>query len=364
MVVEAIKTVAEKRGDKIVIDIDQIKIEKKAGGSIEDTQLVKGIVIDKEVVHPGMPKKVEKAKIALLDVGLEVRKTEIDAKIEITSPEQISAFLAQEEQMIKEMVDKIVESGANVVFCQKGIDELAQHYLAKAGILAVRRVKKSDMEKLARATGAKIVTRVEDLTPEDLGYAEVVEERKVAKESMVFVEGCKDPKSVTILIRGGSEHIVEECARAVEDAIGAVASAVESGRILPGGGATEAHLAVKLREYATTVGGKEQLAIEKFATALEIIPKTLAETAGLDPIDVIVELRAKHSKEGEQWGIDVFEGKITDMYKKNVIEPLKVKQQAVVSAAEAAQMILRIDDIIIATSKKDKDKKEPSEEFE
>ncbi len=357
MVVEAVKMVAEEVNGKIVIDTDQIKIEKKQGGAISDTQLVRGIVIDKERVHPQMPRRVEKAKIALINSALEVKETETDARINITSPEQLQAFIEQEEQMIKEMVDKIVKSGANVVFCQKGIDDLAQHFLAKAGILAVRRVKKSDMEKLAKATGAKIITRVEDLSPEDLGYADLVEERKVAGESMIFVEGCKNPKSVTILVRGGAEHVVDEAERAIKDAIGAVTSAIESGKVVAGGGAPEMELSMRLREYAQEVGGKEQLAIEAFANALEIIPRTLAETAGMDPIDTIVKLRAKHAKEkdGKYWGVDVFGARIANMKELDVVEPIKVKAQAIASASEAARLILKIDDIIAASKKESKE---------
>ena len=353
MVVDAIKMVAEEYDGKIVIDIDQIKIEKKQGGSMEDTELIRGIVIDKERVHPQMPKRVENAKIALINSALEVKETETDAKINITSPDQLQAFIEQEEMMLKEMVEKIKASGANVVFVQKGIDDLAQHYLAKAGILAVRRVKKSDMEKLARATGAKIVTRVEDLSAEDLGEAELVEERKISGESMIFVEGCKNPKAVTILVRGGAEHVVDEAERALRDAIGAVASAIESGKVVAGGGAPEMELAIKLRDYAQTVGGKEQLAIEAFADALEVIPRTLAETAGMDPIDTVVRLRSKHAKEkdGKYYGVDVFAADIANMKEKNVLEPVKVKKQAIMSASEAARLILKIDDIIAATKK-------------
>ncbi len=353
IVVDAIKMVAEEYDDKIVIDIDQIKIEKKQGGSMADTELIRGIVIDKERVHPQMPKRVENAKIALINSALEIKETETDAKINITSPEQLQAFIEQEEMMLKKMVDKIKASGANVVFVQKGIDDLAQHYLAKAGILAVRRVKKSDMEKLARATGAKIVTRVEDLTPEDLGEAELVEERKISGESMIFVEGCKNPKAVTILVRGGAEHVVDEAERALRDAIGAVASAIESGKVVAGGGAPEMELAMRLRDYAQTVGGKEQLAIEAFADALEVIPRTLAETAGMDPIDTVVRLRSKHAKEkdGKYWGVDVFAADIANMKEKNVLEPVKVKKQAIMSASEAARLILKIDDIIAASRK-------------
>ncbi len=353
MVVDAIKMVAEEYDGKIVIDIDQIKIEKKQGGSMSDTELVRGIVIDKERVHPQMPKRVENAKIALINSALEVKETETDAKIQITSPDQLQAFIEQEEMMLKEMVDKIKASGANVVFVQKGIDDLAQHYLAKAGILAVRRVKKSDMEKLARATGAKIVTRVEDLSADDLGEAELVEERKISGESMIFVEGCKNPKAVTILVRGGAEHVVDEAERALKDAIGAVASAIESGAVVAGGGAPEMELAIRLRDYAQTVGGKEQLAIEAFADALEVIPRTLAETAGMDPIDTVVRLRSKHAKEkdGKYYGVDVFAADIANMKEKNVLEPVKVKKQAIMSASEAARLILKIDDIIAATKK-------------
>ncbi len=362
IVVNAIKLVAEDRGDKIVIDTDQIKIQKKQGGSLSDTQLVRGIVIDKERVHPQMPRRIENAKIALINSALEVKETETDARINITSPDQLQAFIEQEERMIKEMVDKIVEAGANVVFCQKGIDDLAQHFLAKAGILAVRRVKKSDMEKLARATGAKIVTRIEDLSPDDLGEAELVEERKVAGEAMIFVEGCKNPKSVTILVRGGAEHVVDEAERAIKDAIGAVTSAIESKYVLAGGGAPEMAVATRLREYAQSVGGKEQLAIEAFADSLEVIPRTLAETAGMDPVDTIVKLRAihKNQKDGRYYGVDVFAGEIANMKEKKVLEPLKVKAQAIVSASEAAQLILRIDDII-AASKKEKEEEEGGE---
>ncbi|NPA76994.1 MAG: thermosome subunit [Candidatus Diapherotrites archaeon] len=367
MVVDAVKLVAEEYDDKIVIDIDQIKLEKKQGGSLMDTELVKGIVIDKERVHPQMPKRVENAKIALINSALEVKETETDAKINITSPDQLQAFIEQEEMMLKEMVERIKASGANVVFVQKGIDDLAQHYLAKAGILAVRRVKKSDMEKLARATGAKIVTRVEDLGAEDLGEAELVEERKVAGESMIFVEGCKNPKAVTILVRGGAEHVVDEAERALKDAIGAVASAIESGAVVAGGGAAEMELSIKLRDYAKTVGGKEQLAIEAFADALEVIPRTLAETAGMDPIDTIVRLRSKHTseKDGKYWGVDVFAGDIANMKEINVIEPVKVKSQAIMSASEAARLILKIDDIIAASKKSSgNDNESPGMDFD
>jgi len=355
LAVEAVKLVGEKVGDEYQVDIDNIKLEKKEGGSARDTQLIRGVVIDKERVHPAMPRKIEDAKIALINEALEVKETETDAEIRITSPDQLQAFLEQEERMIREMVDKIVATGANVVFCQKGIDDLAQHYLAKAGILAVRRVKKSDMEKLAKATGAKIVTNVRDLTSEDLGYAELVEERKVAGENMVFVEGCKNPKAVTILIRGGTEHVVDEIERALEDAIKVAKDIVEDGKIVAGGGASEIELAIKLEEYAKKVGGKEQLAIESFADALKVIPKTLAENAGLDPVDVLVKVTAAHKEKGPTVGVDVFAGEPADMMERGVIEPLRVKKQAIKSASEAAVMILRIDDVI-AASKLEKEK--------
>ncbi|AAL82098.1 thermosome subunit [Pyrococcus furiosus DSM 3638] len=360
LAVEAVKLVAEKEDGKYKVDIDNIKLEKKEGGSVRDTQLIRGVVIDKEVVHPGMPKRVEKAKIALINDALEVKETETDAEIRITSPEQLQAFLEQEERMLREMVEKIKEVGANVVFVQKGIDDLAQHYLAKYGIMAVRRVKKSDMEKLAKATGAKIVTNIRDLTPEDLGYAELVEERKVAGESMIFVEGCQNPKAVTILIRGGTEHVVDEVERALEDAIKVVKDILEDGKILAGGGAPEIELAIRLDEYAKEVGGKEQLAIEAFAEALKVIPRTLAENAGLDPIETLVKVIAAHKEKGPTIGVDVYEGEPADMLERGVIEPLRVKKQAIKSASEAAIMILRIDDVI-AASKLEKEKEKEGE---
>jgi thermosome len=350
LVVEAVTTVAEKKDGKIIVDRDNIKREKKHGGNAEDTTLVRGIVIDKEVVHPAMPKKVENAKIALLDVALEIKETETDAEIRITSPEQMQAFIEQEHKMLKDMVDKIVKTGANVVICQKGIDDIAQHYLAKKGILACRRAKKSDLEALAKATGGKIVSNLEDLSEKDLGHANLVEERKVGGEAMTFIEGCKDPKAVTILVRGSTEHVVDEVDRSIEDAIGAVASAIEVGRIVPGAGAPEAEVAKRLRKFSEKFSGREQLAIRAFADALEIVPKTLAENAGFDPIDIIVALRSKHEeKDGISFGVDVFNGKIADAYEMGVVEPLKIKTQAIESAAEAAEMILRIDDVISAS---------------
>ncbi|AXV41009.1 MULTISPECIES: thermosome subunit alpha [Methanobacterium] len=344
LVVGAVKQV-EDNGE---IDQDHIKIEKKDGATIDDSQLVNGVIIDKEPVHPGMPKKIEDAKIALLNSAIEVKETEVDAEIRITDPAQMQAFIEQEEQMIRDMVNKIADAGANVLFCQKGIDDLAQHYLAKAGIMAVRRVKKSDMEKLARATGATVVTNIEDLDFEDLGLAGSVAEKKISGEAMLFVEDCKDPKSVTLLIRGSTEHVVDEIQRAMEDAIGVVAATVEDGKVVAGGGAAEIAIAKGLKEYADTISGREQLAVSAFAEALEVVPKTLAENAGLDSIDALVDLRAAHEK-SLYMGLNVFKGEVTDMYRAGVIEPHRVKKQAIQSAAEAAEMILRIDDVIAST---------------
>ncbi len=344
IVVKAVQHVMENGS----ADRDAIKIEKKAGGGVENTELIHGIVVDKERVHPGMPRRVKDARIALVNSALEIKKTEVDAKIDILSPEQMQAFMDEEERMLREMVERIKASGANVLFCQKGIDDLAQHYLAKEGIFAVRRVKKSDMEKLAKATGATIVTNISELSEKDLGYAGVVEEVKIGEDEMVFVRDCKDPKSVTVLIRGGSEHVVNEAERAVEDAIGVVCAAVKCGRILAGAGAPEVEAAKRLREYAVSVGGREQLAIEAFADALEAIPRALAENAGMDPIDVLVELRSAHEK-GPEYGYDVLTGRITDAYSAGLVTPLSVKTQAISSATEAAVMILRIDDIIAAS---------------
>jgi len=344
----AVLHVAQKVEDQYKVDIDDIMVEKKPGESLTDTKLIEGIVVDKEVVHPGMPKRVEKAKIALLDCALEIEKTEFDAKINIESPDQMEAFLKQEESMLKEMVEKIVANGASVVVCQKGIDDLVQHFLARKKILAVRRVKKSDMEKLSKATGGKIVTNLEGITEADLGYAELVEERKIGDDKMTFIEGCKNPRSVAILIRGGTERIVDEAERSLHDALCVARDVVEEPKILAGGGAPEMEVARVLKEYAGTLPGREQLAVQQFAEALEAVPTTLAENAGLDPIDVISELRARHEK-GEVWaGIEVHEGKVKDMREVNVFEPLAVKKQIIKSATEAASMILKIDDIIAA----------------
>ncbi|MDE1870644.1 MAG: TCP-1/cpn60 chaperonin family protein [Candidatus Micrarchaeota archaeon] len=353
MIIKAVRQVMEKNAEgKVVIDHDFIKVEKKAGGSIADTQFINGVLIDKEIAHPGMPKSMKNAKIAILDIALEIEKTETDARIEITSPDQMQAFLQQEERTLKEMVEKISKSGATVVFTQKGIDDVAQHFLAKAGIIAVRRVKKSDMEKLGRATQAKIVTSLDDLGSEDLGYAGIVEERKISGEQMVFVEKCKDPKSVTIFIRGGSEHVVDEAERSITDVIGAVSSVIEDGKYVIGGGSIEIDLANGLRSYSGDVGGREQLAIQKFADALEAIPKTLSESAGMDAIDTLVQLRSKHkSKEGSVYGVDIFRNTVGDMSRNGVYEPLKIKSQAIDSASEAAEIILRIDDMISSKGK-------------
>ncbi len=352
--IDAVKQIAEQRGDRMIADIDQIQIVKKEGKSLFDSQLVKGIIVDKEVVHPGMPKRVENAKIALLDVALEVEKTEFSAEIRIRDPTQMKAFLDQETRMLKEMVDKIKKSSADVVFCQKGIDDMAQHFLAKEGILAARRVKQSDMEKLARATGGKIASNIDDLRAQDLGKAGLAEERKVGEDKMIFIEDCKHPRSVAILIRAGLERMVDEAERAMNDALSVVSDVIEYNKIVPGGGAIESEVARKLRSYATEVGGREQLAIEAYAESLEIIPKTLAENAGLEPIDILVGLRSAHEKaRGHSKGVNVFTGKIADMHSEGVIEPLRVKEQAVKSAGEAASMILRIDDVIAATKPKE-----------
>jgi len=345
---EAVLHVAEKGEKEYKVDIDDIMVEKKPGESLNDTKLIHGIVVDKEVVHPSMPKRVEKAKIALLDTPLEIEKTEFDAKINIESPEQMEAFLQQEESMLKDMVEKVAAKGANVVIVQKGIDDMAQHFLARKGILAVRRVKKSDMEKLAKATGGKIITNLDDITGADLGYAELVEERKIGDDKMTFIEGCKNPKSVAILIRGGTERIVAEAERSVHDALCVARDVVREPKIVAGGGAPELEMAKALKEYAESLPGREQLAVMGYAEALESVPTTLSENAGLDPIDIISELRARHEK-GEVWtGIEVHDGKVKNMEKAGVYEPLAVKKQIIKSATEAATMILKIDDIIAA----------------
>ena len=347
----AVLHVARKVKDQYRVDLDDIMVEKKPGESVLDTKLIYGIIVDKEVVHPGMPKRVEDAKIALLNLALEVEKTEFDAKINIETPEQMEAFLKEEENMLREMVDKIKSAGANVVLCQKGIDDMAQHFLAQQGILAVRRVKKSDMEKLAKATGGRIVTNIDDLTPEDLGEAGLVEERKIGDDKMVFIEKCKNPKAVAIFIRGGTDRLVDEAERSIHDALCVVRDVVQEPKVLAGGGSPEIEVAKALREYSESLAGKEQLAVQAYAEAVEAVPITLGENAGLDPIDIISELRARHEK-GETWvGIDVFDGKVKDMRELEVYEPLAVKKQVVKSATEAASMILKIDDVIAAGKK-------------
>jgi thermosome len=351
--IDAVKQITEQRGDKKIADIDNIQLVKKTGKSLLETQLVSGIIIDKEVVHSGMLKKKENAKIALLDSALEIEKTEISAEIRIRDPTQMKAFLDQETNMMQEMAKKIKASKADVVFCQKGIDDMVQHFLAKEGIIAARRIKESDMEKLARATGGRITSDLDDLTAKDLGQAGLVEERKIGDDKMIFVEKCKDPHSVAILIRAGLERMVDEAERAMTDSLSVVSDVIENSKIVAGGGAVEVEVAKELRRYATKVGGREQLAVEAFADAVEVIPRTLAENAGLEPIDIIVELRSAHEKEdGKHKGVNVFTGKLQNSLDSGVIEPAVVKEQAIKSAAESAAMILRIDDVIAATKPK------------
>ena len=350
MVVKAVLSVAEKNNEKYSVDIDDIKVEKKSGGSISDSSIIRGIVLDKEIVHSGMPKKTIDGKIALINTALEISKTETDAKINISNPQQMKSFLDEENRMLKTMVDKVIGSGATVVLCQKGIDDMAQHYLAKAGILAVRRVKESDMTKLAKATGARIVTNLDDLFEKDLGSAALIQEKKVEEDKWVFVEGCKHPKSVTLLLRAGSQRVVDEVERSIHDSLMVVIDVMEHPSIVAGGGAPETFAATKIRSWAKSLEGREQLAVEKFADALEAIPLALAENAGMDPIDTLTNLRSKQIK-GEKWiGIDVMKAKVGNMQSSDIIEPLIVKQQIVSAAAEAACMILRIDDVI-ATAK-------------
>ena len=348
LVVRAVTMVADEDN---TVDTDFIKVEKKVGGTIDDSEIIEGVVLDKERVHPGMPKLVENAKILLLNAAVEYKKTEVDAEISITSPDQLQMFLDEEEKMIRAIVDKVIKSGANVLICQKGIDDIAQHYLAKSGVLAVRRVKKSDMTKLSRATGASVVSSIDAIEESELGAAGRVEEKKVSGEEMIFVTDCVNPKAVTLIIRGGTVHVVDELDRALEDALRVVSVAVEDQKFVAGGGAPEIEVSLRLRDYAATVGGRAQLAIEAFAGALEIIPRTLAENAGLDPIDMLVELRSAHETGNKTAGLDVMAGKVTDMLAAGVIEPLRVKTQAIASAAEAAVMILRIDDVIASSGK-------------
>ena len=347
LAVEAVSSIAQERDGKYTADIDNIQVEKKHGGSVADTELIKGMILDKERVHPRMPKTMKGAKIALIDSALEIKKTEVEAKIQIRDPMQMQKFLDEEENTIKGMVDKIKKSGANVVMCEKGIDDLAQHYMAKEGLYAVRRVKRSDMEKMAKATGGKVVTNLDDLTASELGKAQTVEEVKIGDSDMTYVTGCKNPKAVSVLVRGGTEHVVDEAERALHDALKVVSVAIEDGVVVAGGGAPEIELSLRLRDYGQSVGGREQLAIEAFAEALEIIPWTLAENAGMDAINVLIELKNTHTKKGGQAsGVDVMENKVSDMMKANVIEPLRVKRQAIESATEVASMVLRIDDVI------------------
>ncbi|MDV3277650.1 MAG: TCP-1/cpn60 chaperonin family protein [Nitrososphaerales archaeon] len=348
VVVDSILMILEEAGKGFRADIDNVKVEKKAGGSITDSQLIKGMVMDKEVVHSGMPKKVEEAKIALVNSPLEIEKTEFSAEIRINDPEQMQKFMDEETSMLKGMAERVISAGANVLICQKGIDDLAQHFLAKAGVLAVRRVKESDMGKLAKATGARMVTNLEDLTSRDLGYAKLVEERKLEEDKWVFIEGCKNPKAVTILVRGGTQRIVDEAERALHDALMVTKDVVENPAIVAGGGAPEEEVACQIRTWAQKLSGREQLAALKFADAMESIPMTLAENAGMDPIDTQVDLRARHAKEGKWFGVDALSGRVADMYAKSVVEPLAVKLQILRAATEAASMLLRIDDVIAA----------------
>ena len=348
--VDAVQAVARVEDEETIVDLDDIKVEKKQGGSIRDSTLVDGIILDKERVHSGMPRSVADAKIALINSAIEVKKTEVDAKIQITDPSMLAQFLDEEENYLRSLVEKIQSAGANVVICQKGIDELAQHYMSKAGLFAVRRAKKSDMEALAKATGARIVTNIDDLSNEDLGKAAKVDERKIGESDMVFVTGCPDAKSVSVLLRGGTEHVVDEIRRAFDDAIGVVSVAREDGAILTGGGSVLASLSRDLRAYAEGIGGREQMAIEAFAGALEVIPRTLAENAGLDPVNTIIELRKAHAEGKSTFGVNVFEGGVMDMRAANVLEPVRVVDQAIQSATETAVMILRIDDVISSRS--------------
>mgnify|MGYP001613393039 CR=1 FL=1 len=350
LTVRAIKQVTEVENGKIVIDTSHIKLEKKVGGGVEDSELIQGVVLDKGRVHSGMPHIVKNAKIALIDSAIEIKNPETDAKISITSPEQIQSFIDQEEKILRNMVEKISKSGANVVFCQKGIDDIAQHFLYKKGIYVVRRVKQSDMAQLALATKANLITNLDDLSANDLGHAGVVEEIKIGEEEMTYIKDCKNAKAVTILLKGGTEHVVDEVERAVKDAVGDIAAALKIGKVVAGAGATEIEVSKHLRKFSTTLSGREQLAVIAFADALEVIPRTLAENSGLDPIDVVTELKVEHDK-GKKWaGINVFTGKVMDSWKAGVIEPLKIKTQAIKSASEVTELILRIDDIIAASN--------------
>jgi thermosome len=351
IVVDAIKLIVEKRDGTILADVDNVQIVKKEGKSLEETELIRGIIVDKEVIHDAMPKKIKNAKIALVNVALEIEKTEIDAEIRIKTPESIKAFLDQESEMLKKMVDRVVASGANVLLAQKGIDDMAQHFLSKAGVMAARRVKESDMEKLAKATGGRMVNNLADLKPSDLGHCGLVEERKIGNDKMIFVEDCKNPQAVAIFVRAGLERMIDEAERTLNDALYVISDVAKNPKMVPGGGAIEMEVAREVRSYARQVGGREQLAIEAFADTLEVIPKTLAENAGLDTLDIMVALKAAHEKKGgSAMGVNVFEGGVADMLEKGVVEPMVVKLQAVKSGVEVASMILRIDDVVAAKS--------------
>lgn len=350
LVVDAVKTIAEKTKDGYTVDLNNIQTVKKTGSSMDETELVKGLIIDKEPVHSAMPKSIKNPKIALIDAAFEVKKTEIDAKIQITDPSKLNDFLLEEENMLRRMVEKVKEVGANVVFCQKGIDDLAQHFLAKEGIYAARRVKKSDMEKLAASTGANIINKISELDKSDLGAAGLVEVKKVGDNDMTYVSDLKDAKSVTILIRGGTKHVVDEIERSLIDAWSVVKVAIEDGMMVTGGGSTAVEIAMQLRSYAQSVGGREQIAIDAFASAMESIPTTLAENAGLDPIDILIEMRKQHKAGNKYAGLNPFSGKVEDMFALNVIEPYRIGKQAINSATDAAVMILRIDDVIASRS--------------
>jgi thermosome len=355
IVIDAVLAVAENvGGNNSKVDTDNIKVEKKAGGSIEDTKLIQGIVLDKEVVHAAMPKRVDNANIALLNAALEIEKTEMSAEIRISDPHQMQMFLEEENRMLKSMVDKISSAGANVLLCQKGIDDLAQHYLAKAGILAVRRAKESDMNNLAKATGGRVLSNIDELSAADLGFAKLVEERKVETDKWVFVEGCRNPKAVSIFVRGGSQRVVDEAERSVHDAIMTVKDVVEYPYIIVGAGAPEVYISQKIREWSASLSGRSQLAAERFADSIEEIAIALAENAGMDPLDTQTQLRAKSALAKPKYGVDVINGKVADMAAKDIYEPLKVKEQVISAATEASSMILRIDDVIAASKPKER----------
>ena len=346
LTVNAVLTIMEQKNDSFKVNLDNVKVEKKTGGSISDSELVSGIILDKEIVHSGMPRKVENAKIALISEALEIKKTEFDAKLNISSPNQIKSFMEEESQLLRDMVKTIKETNANVVLCQKGIDDIVQHYMSKEGILAVRRIKESDMSKLAKSTGGRIVGSVNDLNDSDLGSAQNVEEKRVEEDNWVFIEGCKNPKAISILIRGGSQRVIDEADRSMHDALMVVKDVIENPNIVYGGGAPEAYVAIKLREWAKSLSGREQLAVEKFADAMESIPLALARNAGMNPIDSITQLRSKQNLGEKHTGIDVINGLVTDFKKLGIVEPLKVKEQIIKSATETANMILRIDNVV------------------